>query len=101
MCFLHNGYIGNVWLHWQRVLPLTDSQTFAYMRTNSLCTNFAKLLLQTLLKIRQERHDKKHSECIYTVAVTSSNPNRFSNFFYQWKEKENFNKTDVSFPTIP
>jgi len=32
------------------------------------------------------------------MAVTSSNPNRFSKFFYRWKEKEISNKTNVLFP---
>ena len=35
------------------------------------------------------------------MAVTLSNLNQFSKFFYHWKEKEIFNKTHVLFPTTP
>ena len=35
------------------------------------------------------------------MAVTSLNLNRFSKFFYHWKEKEIINKTYVLFPTTP
>jgi len=35
------------------------------------------------------------------MAVTSSNLNRFSKYFYCWKEKKISNKTHVLFSTIP
>jgi len=35
------------------------------------------------------------------MAVTSSNLNRVSKFFYQWKESEISNKIYVSLPTTP
>jgi len=35
------------------------------------------------------------------MAVTSSNLNRFSKFFYRWKQKEIYNKIYVLFPTSP
>jgi len=35
------------------------------------------------------------------MVVTSLNLNRFSKFFYHWKEKEISNKIHVSFPTTP
>ena len=35
------------------------------------------------------------------MVVTLSNLNRFSKFFYRWKENEIFNKTHVSFLTTP
>jgi len=35
------------------------------------------------------------------MSVTSSNLNRFSKFFYYWKESDMSNKTHASFPTTP
>jgi len=56
---------------------------------------------ELLIKILRNIHRVPKKGAAKLMAVTSSNLNRFSKFFYHWKKKEISNKIHVSLPTTP